>query len=311
MRTPRPFRFGLQASFTSTGPELRELARRAEGAGFDVLTIADHLGLIDPFIGATVAAEATSTLRVGTHVLNIDFHPAALLARAAATIDLTSEGRFELGLGTGYAAAEYEQAGLAFDSPGRRIERVRETVQILRALFAGDEVGHTGPERPIRGHTLAPLPPQGADLPFLIGGNGDRILEVAARHADIVGFTGFGHAPGAPAPTLSHMTSAGLADRVAHVASFGRAPELQALIQRVVVTDDRDRAAEEISAEVTIGAGGAAAIIESPFLLVGSVDQICDELRERRASLGLSYFTVFAGRASPGIDAIVGRLAGT
>ncbi|MEM7285142.1 MAG: TIGR03621 family F420-dependent LLM class oxidoreductase [Actinomycetota bacterium] len=305
----RPFRFGLQASFAEGPDELRELSRRAEATGFDVVTIADHLGIIDPFIGASVVAEATTSLRVGTHVLNIDFHPAGLLARATATIDLTSGGRFELGLGTGYMRAEYDAAGLAFDPPGVRIGRLADTITILRGLFAGETVDHDGAHRSSTAQALTPLPPQGAALPILVGGNGDRVLDLAATAADIVGFTGFGWDPEAGAPTLTHMTAEGFSDRVARVDSHGTDPERQTLVQRVIVTDDREAAAAELAEALPIGDGDA--VIDSPFVLIGTVDQICDEIVQRRALSGVSYLTVFAGRVSPEFDQVVERLAGT
>lgn len=306
---PRPFRFGLQASFAENPDELRELSRKAEGTGFDIVTIADHLGIIDPFIGAAVAAEATTTLRVGTHVLNIDFHPAALLARASATIDLTSGGRFELGLGTGYMKGEYDAASLPFDRPGVRIGRLGDTISILRGLFAGETVDHDGEHRRSVAQTLAPLPPQGAALPILVGGNGDRVLDLAATTADIVGFTGFGWDPEAGAPAISHMSAAGFADRLQRVTAHDTDPELQTLVQRVIVTDDRAGAAAEVAETLPIG--GPDEVIASPFMLIGTVDEICDEIIERRETSGVSYLTVFAGRASPAFDDVVERLAGT
>ncbi len=307
----RPFRFGLQASFSKTADEVRDLARRAEGAGYSVLSIADHLGFIDPFIGCAVAAEATDSLRVGTLVLNVDFHPVALLARSAAALDMASDGRLELGIGAGHMKSEYDEAAMRFDRPGRRVDRLTETIDMLRGLFSGDEVTFEGVERQLYGHTLSPLPPQGAGLPIMVGGNGDRVLEVAASKADIVGFTGFRYDVETKAAELSHLSSAGLADRVAHVRAFETDPELQALIQRVVITDDTRNVAEKMSSEVGDGTWTTDGILDSPFILVGSVDAICDEIRQRRHEFGISYFTFFAGRSSPEIDQVVERLAGT
>jgi probable F420-dependent oxidoreductase len=304
------FRFGLHASVAKTGDELRDLARRAQGSGYRVLSIADHLGIIDPFVGCAVAAEVTESLRVGTLVLNIDFHPVALLARSAATLDLVSAGRLELGIGAGHMRSEYDEAALAFDRPGRRIDRMAESIDMLRGLFGGEEFTFEGVERRLRHHTLAPLPPQGAELPILVGGNGDRVLEVAATKADIVGFTGFRYDVEKEAAELSHLSRAGLADRVAHVRSFGTDPELQALIQRVVITDDARGAAARTASELG-NEWNADDVLDSPFVLVGSVDAISEELVQRRQEFGISYFTFIAGRSSPEIDRIVERLAGT
>ena len=260
-------------------------------------------------------------MRVGTHVLNIDFRPAALLARASASLDIVSNGRFELGLGTGYMDTEYKAAGLSFDRPVKRIRRVEQTIDILRGLFAGNEVTYEGSERTTAAHTLDPLPTQGTAPPILVGGNGDRILEVAATKADVVGFTGFGFDAAAGGPQLTHMTSAGLANRLGHVRSCltaagnsrhrSQPPEYQTLIQQVIVTDDPETEATAVAQGMAIGEPEAATIFDSPFVLVGTVDSICDELQNRRDTLGISYLTFFAGRSSPEADEIVGRLAGT
>ncbi len=307
----RPFRFGLQASFSETGDEVREQAKRAEASGYDILTIADHLGFIDPFVGCAVAAESTTTLKVGTQVLNVDFHPAALLARSAATIDLVSDGRFELGIGAGHMKSEYLEAALPFDRAGLRVQRMSDTIDIVRGLFAGHEVSFDGADRSVHGHTLAPLPTQGADLPILVGGNGDRVLEIGATKADIVGFTGFFYDAEQERPVLSHMSSAGLQDRVDHVESFGGDAERQMLIQRAVVDIDDARAAAVIASDIRAFNDNPAAVQDSPFTLAGSVDAICDELVACRERFGVSYFTFFTNRASPEIDEVVARLAST
>ncbi len=307
----RPFRFGLQASFSKTGAEIREQAKRAEAAGYNILTIADHLGFIDPFIGCATAAESSTTLRVGTQVVNVDFHPAALLARSAATIDLVSDGRFELGIGAGHMKSEYLEAALAFDRAGRRVQRMAETIEIVRSLFAGEEVSFDGDERSVQGHKLSPLPPQGASLPIFVGGNGDRVLEIGATKADTVGFTGFRYDPVNERPVLSHMSSVGLQNRVDHVASFGGDAERQLLIQRAVVDDDVAKAAAAIASDVPAFENDPAAVLDSPFILVGPVDAICDELVACRERFGVSYFTFFSTRSSPEIDQVVARLAGT
>ncbi len=308
MPTSRPLRFAIQADATSRGG-LRAAVRRCEDGGYDTLLFADHLGGVDPFVACAAAAQLSDSLTVGTNVLNIDFHPVALLARACASADVLSDGRFELGLGTGYMASEYGEAQLSLDPPRARIDRVADTIDILRALFAGQEVTHQGPERGVTAHTLEPLPPQGAGLSIMVGGNGDRLLTMAAEKADIVGFTGFHHDGEQVHPT--HMTAEGLDDRVARVGRAGTDPELQLLVQRVIVTDDARAEAEALAARMTLGDGSIETMLGCPFLLIGTVDAIADAIRERRERYGVSYFVFFDDRSSPEVDQVVARLAGT
>ncbi len=308
MAGARPFRFGLQAPADSP-TAVRDAVRRCEDGGYSTILFADHLGLVDPFVACTVAATASDSLVVGTHVLNIDFHPVAQLARACASVDIHSEGRFELGLGTGYEPAEYRQARLRFDRGGARVSRVAETIDILRALFAGEEVTYQGTERAVSAHRLEPLPPQGSGLRIMVGGNGDRLLRVAAERADIVGFTGFHHDGQQIDPT--HMTAEGLDDRVAHVIAAGTEPELQVLVQQVIVTADARARADELARTWNLGDGSAQTVLECPFLLIGSPSAIADTLRQRRERYGVSYYVFFAHRSDPAVDGVVAELAGT
>ncbi|GAB4198422.1 MAG: hypothetical protein OHK0022_17750 [Roseiflexaceae bacterium] len=145
MTNPRPFRFGVVASAPQSRQAWHEQARRAEALGFATLQIWDHFDAQPAALPAIVAAaDATTTLRFGTQVLANDFRHPALLAREAATVDLLSDGRFELGLGAGWNADEYRRAGVAFDPPGVRVERLRESVQILKRLLAGGPVSFAG-----------------------------------------------------------------------------------------------------------------------------------------------------------------------
>src|SRR4029077_10136364 len=136
------------------------------------------------------AAEATTHLRVGTNVLNNDLRHPVLVAREAATADLLTDGRFQLGLGAGSIRSEYEQAGLKFDRGAIRVERLAEAVAIIKGLLRGDEVTFEGQHYRVTGHRIAPLPVQKPHPPILIGGHGPRLLSLAAREADMVGFSG-------------------------------------------------------------------------------------------------------------------------
>lgn len=323
----RPFRFGL---VHMEGP-VPELARRAEDEGYDTLLFPDHLGCWDPFVAAGVAAAATTSLRVGTQVVNNEFRNVGLLAQSAASVQALSGGRFELGLGTGYAAAEHAAIGQVLPSPGDRVDRLAATAAAVRRLLAGDEVtvdrarvmltgvrlagppeedGADGPpaggDRPM---ALVPEPP-GGRMPVMIGGNGDRLLRVAATSADIVQFVGFGATPDGPA--MTHFSTAGLADRVAVVrdaAGPGLAGlELSMLVQFVVPGGTPEAAAAAMPA-VQEGRLAEADVLGSPFVLLGPTAAMVERLHELRERFGVSYVTVFQARQE-GFEAVVAELAG-
>jgi probable F420-dependent oxidoreductase len=302
----RPFRFGLVWS-GDTSPI--DVARRAEDAGYATLLFPDHTGMVAPLPAMAAAAAVTTRLRIGTQVVNIASRPLGALAQEAAAVDVISQGRLELGIGAGYAEREVRSLGLPFASNAARIGEVARALEMLPRLFAGETVTEEpGPGRLAQYH-LDPLPPQRASIPLMVGGNGDRILAVAARGAQIVQFTGFTAPPGT---SFRQFTLAGLADRVAHVrhaAGDGfAARELSVLVQRAGIVAD-PRAAVEGLSPVSSGALTVDEVLESPFVLLGSVDAICDRLLELRERFGVSYLTVFDGRAD-GFDQVVSRLAG-
>lgn len=274
----------------------RQLAGDVEAMGFDVLHLADHLvdGLPPPVAGLLAAADATERLVIGNLVLAVDFrHPAVLAREAAMLADLTG-GRYELGIGAGHAKPEWDAIGLPFDPPGVRVGRLEEAVVLLRRLLDGETVTFDGDHYRLTDHRCWPVP--SSPVPILVGGNGDRVLRLAAQHADIVGFTGFGPRPGGRSE-LSHFTAAGLEDRIARVrsAAAGRLAALrfQVLVQRVIVTSDRRSAAEALAAELP-GELGPDELLDSPFLLLGTPTQIADQLRERTERYGVETWTVFA-----------------
>jgi probable F420-dependent oxidoreductase len=308
----RPLRFGLVGREpAATG--WSDLARRAEAVGYATLLFPDHLGIAGPLASMAAAAAVTERLRVGTLVLNNDFRHPGVLAQEVATAHLLSGGRVELGLGAGHMQAEYDAIGLPFEEAARRVERLEESASILRGLFAGEAVSHHGRYYRIHDHRLEPRPPQGGSLPLLIGGNGTRLLSTAARCADSVQFTGFLPREGGTKPTLSHFSANGLAERI-EVVQQAAGPrfadlELSVLVQMVLVTGDRQAAADQLVAErgwdVT-----AAELLDCPFLLIGTVREISDQIRGHRERFGISYLTVFDGR-SDGFDDVVAALAGT
>src|SRR5204863_9986480 len=200
---------------------------------------------IAPLPALITAAEATSRLRVGTNVLNSDLRHPVLIAREAATVDLLTDGRLQLGLGAGSIRSEYDEAGLRFDTGRVRVERLAEAAAVIKALLRGDEVNFSGAHYQVAGHTIAPLPIQKPHPPILIGGNGPRLLALAAREADIVSFSGITFRDGgASPPDVSAWRAPAVDERVRLVREaagkerYARI-EFNALVQRVIVTEDR------------------------------------------------------------------------
>jgi probable F420-dependent oxidoreductase len=247
-----PFRFGVNVGRAQSRAEWQDKARKVEDLGYATLTVPDHLtDLIAPMPALVSAAEATKHLRVGTYVLNNDLRHPVLVAREAAAVDLLTDGRLQLGLGAGSIRSEYDQAGLGFDPGGIRVERLSEAVTIIKDLLRGERVTLAGRHYRVTNHAIAPLPVQKPHPPILIGGNGPRLPALGAREADILAFSGITfRRGGAIAPDLSGWKVSGIDERVQLVRQvagerYGRI-ELNALLQRVVVTDDRRKAARRI-----------------------------------------------------------------
>src|SRR5712671_6706398 len=155
----KPFRFGIGIGQINSRADLAEKARKIEALGYDTLTLPDHLtDCLAPVPAMVSAASATTRLRIGTNVLNNDLRHPVLVAREAATVDLLTDGRLQLGLGAGSIKSEYDQAGLGFDAGGARVERLVEAVTIIKGLLQGNQVTFTGRHYRVTGHTLDPLP---------------------------------------------------------------------------------------------------------------------------------------------------------
>jgi probable F420-dependent oxidoreductase len=320
MTTPRPFRFGVLAGGRDTRQEWLALARRAEALGYATLLVSDHLHTpMAPLAALTSAAEATTTLRVGCHVFANDLRNPVMLAREAATIDLLSGGRLELGLGTGYWAPDYARTGIAFDPPGVRVSRFAEAVQVLSGALAAaggaaaEPFAFAGAHYTVRDLTLRPRPVQRPRPPLVIGGAGRRVLALAARHADIVGFVM--RSTPAGGFDLSTVSPAAFDRAVAWVretagARFG-ALELSVFVPVAEVTDTAPAAAAARLESLSILDGlPREELLETPMALIGSVDHICDVLRQRRERFGFSYPVIFA-TAMERFAPVVARLAGT
>ena len=247
------FRFGVNVGKPLSRLEWAETARKIEGLGYDILYVPDHLtDMIAPIPALVSAAEATKSLRVGTNVLNNDFRHPVLVAREAAAVDLLTDGRLQLGLGAGSIRSEYEEAGFEFERGALRVGRLAEAVTIIKRLLQGERVEMAGKHYRMSGHRISPLPVQKPRPPILIGGNGPQLLSLAAREADIVGLSGITFRNGGAAPPdLSGWRMSSVDERIRlirQVAGEERDSryEINALVQRAIVTNDRRAAAEEL-----------------------------------------------------------------
>ena len=305
------FRFGVQVSTAPDGAGWRRLARQVESLGYSSLLIPDHLGdQLGPFVALAVAAEATTSLRVGTLVLDNDFRHPVVVAKEAATLDLLSEGRLELGIGAGWMTTDYRESGIPYDPPGVRVDRLGEALTILRALWADGKCTHVGPHYQLEDAQGLPRPYRPSGPPLIVGGGSPRVLALAAREADIVGVNPNLRA-GAVGPEIATEV---LGPRYDEKVSWVRAAagtrideiELQCLTFVVQVGPDRDEAARNLAPMFGLSPEDAADV---PLALVGTVDQICETLEERRRRWGFSYWVVHEGEMEA-FAAVVERLSG-
>ncbi len=225
MTCDRRFRFGAQLSFAGTREEWVAKARRVEELGYSTLCVPDHFDdQLAPMPALTAAAAATTNLRVGTLVLDNDYRHPILTAKEAATVDLLSGGRLELGLGAGWLRSDYEQSGIALDPPSVRIDRLEEALAVVKGLLAGGKFSFCGRHYTVTNHPGTPLSVQRPRPPILVGGGGRRILALAGREADIVSVN-FDLSSGAIGTHLGATATAGAtAEKVRLGPGGGRRP---------------------------------------------------------------------------------------
>lgn len=312
MSKPRPFRFGVEEHRAASATEWREKARIAESLGYSTLFLPDHFGdQLSPIAGLMAAADATTTLRVGSLVFDNDYRHPIVLAKEAATLDLLSEGRFEFGLGAGWMTSDYEQTGIPLDSPGTRIERMAESLEIIKHFFAGGSVSFTGKHYRINGVEASPSPVQKPHPPIILGGGGRRMLSLAGREADIVSIN-YKLTEGR---VNRNLVRTGLAEATEEKLSWVKEAagdrfsqiELCATVFVASVTDDRDGVAAAFAAGIGSEVGE---VLEMPHFLIGSIDQMIEDVQARRERFGISY-VVLPDSATESLAPLVERLTGT
>lgn len=300
----RPFRFAVQARAWGDPEATAIVARNVEALGYDELYSFDHIGTVDPFVPLMVAAAATERLRVGPLVLNNELHHPVLLARTAATVDRLTGGRLVLGLGTGYAKSEHDAAGIELRAPGPRVSRFGECLQILRDLLDTGASHRSGEHHTVALDDLG-IRPAAERVPFLVGGFGRRVIELAARHADIVQFTGLSDLPDGTM-TVSGFGFDSVVERASWLSAAAEERDIErsALVQFVevghTVTPLTD-VAKRFDVDEAL-------IADSPFVLAGSVEQLVDQLERTRERTGISHYVVRDPDAfAPVVAALAGR----
>jgi len=306
----RPFRFAVTASHGRDAAAWVALARHAEELGYSALLVPDHLGQqLAPIAAIATAAAATTTLRVGGFVFANDFRHPLILAREAATLDLLSDGRLELGLGAGWRTADYRQLGIPYDAPGRRIDRLAEASSLVKRLLAGETVTHAGPHFQLGSARVWPRPVQQPHPPIIMGGGGPRMLRLAAREADIVGFIPQFSQRGRP--ILTDVTEAALDRKVAIVrAAAGQRfdnLELNLFIVDAGLIGSGQPGPRSVLATAKLASVG---LVGSPYFLYGTLAALRDRLERRRERTGISYYAIRQGSMeamAPLVAALVGR----
>ncbi len=308
----RPFRFGIQLSRAATPADWRDRARKLEDLGYSTLFMPDHFeDQFGPLVALTVAAEATTTLKVGSLVLDNDYRHPLVLAKEAATLDLASEGRFEAGIGAGWMRTDYDQSGISYDDPSVRVSRLEEAIKVMKALWADERVDFEGEHYRITGAHGLPRPHTPGGPPLLIGGGSRRVLRIAVEHARIIGINPSLRAGFVGPETIATASSRHYAERVDWVRQlagdrFGEL-ELQSLVFVAEIGRPQKAVAEEMSALVGFPPEEIAA---SPIGLFGTEDEIVETLLRRRDESGFSYWVLHENEID-GFAPVVARLAGS
>lgn len=290
----KPFRFGVVSGGAPSREVWVTLARMAEELGYASLLMPDRLGTpLAPLAALATAAEATTRLRIGSQVFANDYRHPVILAKEAATLDLLSSGRFELGLGAGVGPSDYQQMGLPFESAGTRVGRVEEAVHIIKQFFTEEVVNFSGKYYRVTNLRGMPRPAQKPYPPIFIGSSGKRLLSFAAREADRIAPTVWPARPG------SGETDATMEDKIAWIREAAgerfEQIELCQTIFTIVITDSPSQAAPPQW-------GG----MQQQEM---TTEQAVAYLQEQRERYGFSYLQISQGQME-NFAPVAARLAG-
>jgi probable F420-dependent oxidoreductase len=294
--------FSLQVQPQSAADWL-DTARRAEAAGFDTLLTADHPGSCSsPFVALAAAAAVTTTIKLGSYVVNAGVREPMLLAADVATLDVVSGGRAVLGIGAGHTPGEWAAVGLTRPDAQGRVDRCIAVAEATRRLLAGDEVTVDGPHLKMAGAKLSEPRPVQERIPMIFGGGNSRLLRWARDNVDLIGLSGLGK-------TLedghSHTVRWRLDEIDAQVEAV-RGKELEALVQVVEITDDPEAALKDIAERTWLTVDE---LRQVPYVLVGTEDEIVAAIAGHRRRWGITRYAVRRS-ALDLLGPLIPRLAG-
>ena len=313
--TKRPFRFSVSGAEPMSAKRLAERARRAEALGYSAYVLSDHLlKLLAPNVALAVVAAATEKLRIGHFVLNNDLRHPAVVHQELASLDVLSEGRLEIGIGAGWNEPEYAASGIPFEPVSTRVSRLEESIAVLKGLFRDEKLTFQGTHYRITELEGGPRPIQRPHPPIFIGGGGERVLRLAGREAQIVGF-----APriGSKNGGFRSCTFEATREKVQWVkeAAGARFEEIELntypSFRPTAVTDDPRTAAEALLARLNDRQPSGLTLdelLDSPHVFIGTVDQLVDKFTRLRDELGIS--NIMIGSAMDEFAPVVERLAG-
>ena len=306
------FRFALQASQAASPAAWRQLARKTEDLGYSTLYVPDHLDdQWAPMVALAVAAEATTTLRVGTLVLDNDFRHPVVLAKEAATLDVVSGGRFELGMGAGWMSTDYAQSGIPMEPPSVRVARLAESLEIMRAMWSSGSATFAGAHYRVTGATSSPSPVTPGGPPLVIGGGSRRILTLAGQYARTVSIVPSLAAGYVGPEVAAESVAEKYTERVqwAKDAAGERAGDLefQCWTATVQVVPNAEEVLASLAPLFNLTTDQLRA---SPVALVGTASGIVETLQARREALGFSNIVVHEAEMDA-LAPVIAELAGT
>lgn len=304
-----PFRFAVQQASATGAEEWAALARRAESLGYDLLVMPDHLGnQLSPFAALAAAAAATTGLRISAFVFANDYRHPLMLAREAATLDVLSGGRFEMGMGAGWMTSDYRGLGMTYDPPPRRVDRLEEAIPLVKRLLSGETVTHHGEHYQMERASAGVPTVQKPRPPLAIGGGGPRMLKLAAQEADIVGLV-----PGFSSrgwTLFGQATEKATAEKVARIKeAAGDGFERLEINIWVGSAGLVGKGNSILGSAAAATMGAATAVYGSPYVLYGTLGAVRERLLRRRDELGISYYTI-PSRSMESMAPLVEALAG-